>query len=627
MKSMLKSSLSYNERHTFEENEQIMRNTRRRDNQIGTSDPNLSNIVEKQLSPPLPLMKFKFPSNKAVEVVKTLTGETLRNVDNKFPSHMDNRSRDRLFDPVYARKLVKYFTARSHKENNIKQLQDIACDDVSEKADLYEYCVYESFLHSETSKERSFRNSERKTEDAYQQERFDFVAQSFLHSAGCMGSAASRTVSLSSIGDASNQNQQNQILSGSSSKPPTPVSSRMSPSLGKPSFTKSLQFDGEFECGNIEKAKRVFGRETLLNSCTTSRGCDTTSDFVSPLDVDQEYDITLRKDVNTEGNIQWYYFSATAGEDTFSTVSGGTAMSFPLKVRFNLVNMQKKDSLYNYGMKPAIYSVNQVNNEDWIHGGDDICYYRNGLTAVKTVTNNSIGEANSSKKKTTVVYYSTLTFTYVFTSPDTVFFAHTFPYSYTDLQYYLNYLESDARISTLVHRRPLCKTLAGNNCDILSITERSTGVVEGKIKPSIVVSARVHPGKCLSRSSMCLSRNSGEANSSYVVHGLIEFLTGESPEALKLRKSFIFHIVPMLNPDGVVHGNYRCSLAGTDLNRRFLDTHKSLHPTVAALKNFIQSIQQQRHVLMYLDLHGHSKMKNCFLYGCDVTQQPEKLGR
>ena len=25
----------------------------------------------------------------------------------------------------------------------------------------------------------------------------------------------------------------------------------------------------------------------------------------------------------------------------------------------------------------------------------------------------------------------------------------------------------------------------------------------------------------------------------------------------------------MVNPDGVIHGNYRCSLAGCDLNRRW----------------------------------------------------------
>lgn len=30
-----------------------------------------------------------------------------------------------------------------------------------------------------------------------------------------------------------------------------------------------------------------------------------------------------------------------------------------------------------------------------------------------------------------------------------------------------------------------------------------------------------------------------------------------------------FQIIPMLNPDGVIVGNYRCSLAGLDLNREY----------------------------------------------------------
>jgi hypothetical protein len=30
----------------------------------------------------------------------------------------------------------------------------------------------------------------------------------------------------------------------------------------------------------------------------------------------------------------------------------------------------------------------------------------------------------------------------------------------------------------------------------------------------------------------------------------------------------------MLNPDGVIHGNYRCSLAGVDLNRQWVNPSK-----------------------------------------------------
>jgi murein tripeptide amidase MpaA len=52
--------------------------------------------------------------------------------------------------------------------------------------------------------------------------------------------------------------------------------------------------------------------------------------------------------------------------------------------------------------------------------------------------------------------------------------------------------------------------------------------------------------------------------------GVIEFLTDtDNQEAKLLREKFIFKIIPMLNPDGVINGNYRCSLAGCDLNRRW----------------------------------------------------------
>ena len=51
-------------------------------------------------------------------------------------------------------------------------------------------------------------------------------------------------------------------------------------------------------------------------------------------------------------------------------------------------------------------------------------------------------------------------------------------------------------------------------------------------------------------------------------HGMLDFLTGGSAEADALRRELLFLVVPMLNPDGVIIGNYRCSLAAVDLNRR-----------------------------------------------------------
>lgn len=47
-----------------------------------------------------------------------------------------------------------------------------------------------------------------------------------------------------------------------------------------------------------------------------------------------------------------------------------------------------------------------------------------------------------------------------------------------------------------------------------------------------------------------------------MMKGVIDYLVSQRPEAKALRDHFVFKIVPILNPDGVVNGNYRCSLSG-----------------------------------------------------------------
>ena len=50
--------------------------------------------------------------------------------------------------------------------------------------------------------------------------------------------------------------------------------------------------------------------------------------------------------------------------------------------------------------------------------------------------------------------------------------------------------------------------------------------------------------------------------------GVLDLLIDETSElAQKLRQHFVITVIPMLNPDGVAVGNYRCSLSGRDLNR------------------------------------------------------------
>ena len=121
-------------------------------------------------------------------------------------------------------------------------------------------------------------------------------------------------------------------------------------------------------------------------------------------------------------------------------------------------------------------------------------------------------------------------------------------------------------------RSTLCKTLAGNKVDLITITEKAPALEVAKRK-GVVVTARVHPG---------------ESNSSYVMKGLLDLLTSEdNKEAELLRKNFVFKLVPMINVDGVIYGNYRTSLSGIDLNRTWKMTDGILFPEVAALKKMI----------------------------------------
>lgn len=250
-----------------------------------------------------------------------------------------------------------------------------------------------------------------------------------------------------------------------------------------------------------------------------------------------------------------------------------------------MLNLSKGDSLYNYGMKVLCYSElsNADNGQEWFWGGTDIAYYKNNYWK-----DNRGGYSKN---------YYTFTFTYKFKhSNDKVFFAYSMPYTYSDLCKDLKWYE--ALEKDYIHRNTLCRTLAGNKCEYLVITSKSKSKKD--VKKGVVITARVHPG---------------ESIASWMMRGVLDFLTGDSPEAVILWDMFVFKVVPMLNPDGVINGNYRCSLCGGDLNRRYKAPSKVLHPTVYALKRLCNEFQEERELSLFVDLHGHSRWKNIFMYG------------
>ena len=61
----------------------------------------------------------------------------------------------------------------------------------------------------------------------------------------------------------------------------------------------------------------------------------------------------------------------------------------------------------------------------------------------------------------------------------------------------------------------------------------------------------------------------GETNASHIVDGMLRYIVSDEEMAKELREMYVFKFVPMLNPDGVILGNYRTSLSGSDLNRQW----------------------------------------------------------
>ena len=508
---------------------------------------------------PLPLMHFT--EENTSETKHIFECEVLKCLGNSFQDSPDTSAHRALYDPHRSLLLKNYFTSVSLKE--------IACKENTTKAardniNLCEEVVYVDKL---------------------------------------FGAPTESTTRPSSVSSALRPTTSDASAAQTSSCEPGANTSAQFKKLDE--CQSSLKFDGEFESGNIDKAVFVTGRDRIRAAALTALKSGKLGPYVVPTEVDAEYDITIRSDIGTSGNIQWFYFSASAPEFYGGEYTGELKkVSYPLRVRFQLVNMEKNDSLYNYGMRPVCRSEKR-SNLGWVNVGEDICYFKNGRSVVKKVKQPATGEKHAAHKY--VPQYS-MVFTYTFDGPDTVYFAHAFPYTYSDLQKYLYSLEQDQQIRALVRRRTMCLTLAGNRCDMLTITGPCSSLEESESRPAIIISARVHPG---------------ETNSSFMMHGIIEYLISDSPAAVQLRQHYVFKIIPMLNPDGVIHGNYRCSLFGADLNRKYLSNAHTCYPTVVALRNLILTTQRGRGVAMFLDLHGHSKKKNAFVYGCDVQYQSD----
>lgn len=283
-----------------------------------------------------------------------------------------------------------------------------------------------------------------------------------------------------------------------------------------------------------------------------------------------EYDLIIRSDTNTHRHTHWFMFKVTKNS--------------PGVLKLNILNFMKNRSLIKKGMKPMAFSEKNGWGEV-----SNVQYFKTIPDSIK---------------------FNTVSFTFEFAEADTVTFSLCKPYSYTNLLGLFKEIEETPELlpigkvvkAKLTYKREvLCESLGGFPIYLLTISGGKDLKSAGKRKGA-VFTARVHPG---------------ETVSSYAMESFLRFLLSAHPHALSLRSQFIFKIIPMLNPDGVICGNSRTSLVGTDLNRIWTNPSPVLHPCIYFTKLFIQNFSQRREVLIYSDFHGHGKKIGSFIYGCN----------
>ncbi len=351
-----------------------------------------------------------------------------------------------------------------------------------------------------------------------------------------------------------------------------------------------LFFDSNFECGNLQRA--VWRAES-------------------------EYDLYINSDTNSANRCQWFYFSVR------NTRRGET-------VKFNVMNQTKFPHFYKQGMTPLVFSETDYSRiyMSWSAKTENVSLIKVARPVPTTSrpvalpSSSAEDEVRStpSKVRKDDDYY-VLSFTHTFKyDEDTVYFAFLKPYACSRLRTLILRTEAalgkkeaspkkgrrrpaefELRAHGVLYRREVLGLSLGKvPVDLITITEDTQ---ETATKTYIVITARVH---------------AAETAGSYKVQGVLRFLLSANPCAVALRRKHIFLIVPMINVDGVIMGNNRCSLAGVDLNRCWGSPSRRFHPTVYRLKSLLTKLCTvgKRQILLFCDLHGHSKLLNSFVYAC-----------
>ena len=110
------------------------------------------------------------------------------------------------------------------------------------------------------------------------------------------------------------------------------------------------------------------------------------------------------------------------------------------------------------------------------------------------------------------------------------------------------------------------------------------------------------------------------------MEGIVDFLINNNDlRSYLLKKMFVFMIVPMINVDGVYHGNFRMDIYGKNLNRYYIDPSFENQPAVYGIKSLANHLIKDNRLSFYFDLHAHNAKKGAFIYGNAINDFVEQV--
>jgi hypothetical protein len=118
-------------------------------------------------------------------------------------------------------------------------------------------------------------------------------------------------------------------------------------------------------------------------------------------------------------------------------------------------------------------------------------------------------------------------------------------------------------------------------------------------------------------------QHAGESNASWFLDGFMEWLLSEDGAAL--RRAATVNVVPMINPDGVIAGNYRLNAAGVNLNRVWDKADATTSPEILAVTGAVERwVAAGNRYDFFIDLHGDSEALACYAFQPGASIKPPK---